>query len=128
TGRWVDMGSASWGYGAQEEADGGTRLRFEVVALFEALADHERVCKYDDRAHDQLSGLARLKPFEFAGLDAVAQDQLDAVALGPLVGGTVIPVLLDCCHHELVDAVLDDQVFLVICEDLKHQPLQALPR
>ena len=50
------------------------------------------------RPHDQLGGFARIDRLELAGLDAVAQDQLDGRAEDLLVRHDGVPALL---HREL---------------------------
>src|SRR5215475_13279030 len=68
--------------GAQQEADGVAHvvLRSALVALAQVLGDHERMAEMEHRALDHLGALARVDRLELAGLDAVAQDQLDHVA------------------------------------------------
>src|SRR5437879_2118320 len=68
------MGSTG-GYGAKEKADGGTRLGFDVVALLQALPDHERMRESNQSTHDQVRRLARINRLEFAGVNAVPQHQ-----------------------------------------------------
>src|SRR5262245_29315574 len=83
--REFHMGSTAGCDGAKQETDGGAGLGLEVVTLFQALADHERIRETHDRAHDQFGGFARLDRLEFAGLDTVPQDQLGDVSYGILV-------------------------------------------
>ena len=45
-----------------------------------------------------------------------------------LVGADRFPAVLDRGQHHLVDALLGEQIFLVIGEDFEDQPLHALGR
>ena len=60
--------------------------------------------------------------------DAVAQDQLGHIVHDLLVRPDGIPAGLDRGHHQLVDALLGGEVFLMIRQDLEDQPLHALRR
>ena len=81
-----------------------------------------------DRMIIMSRGLARVDWLELAGLDAVTQDQFGDRAHDVLVGADGVPVVLDRHQHHVVDALLGDQVFLMIGEDLEEQPLHPLGR
>src|SRR6185295_1376738 len=72
-------------YGAQQEANGGPGLGFEVLTLLHALTNEEGVGEDHDRPQDQLGSLARVHGLELFGLDTVAQDQFRHVAHDVLV-------------------------------------------
>ena len=77
-------------------------------------------------SHDQLRRRARVDRLEFAGLNPIAQDQLHDVAEGVLVCANIVPVVLDRDQHDVVDALLGEQIFLVVGQDFEDQPLEAL--
>src|SRR5260370_35466409 len=99
-----DMGSTG-SYGAKEKADGGAGLGFDVVALLQALPDHERMRESNQGTHDQLRRLARIDRLEFPGVHAVAQDQFHHPVHRLLMPPHPIPPFLDCTNHELINAV-----------------------
>src|SRR6187431_2988888 len=76
-GDLVMTGLLSGGYGAEQEADERARFGFEIVAFLKTLSEQDWMAEGDIGFHDQGGGLARVDLFEFAGVDAVAQDQLD---------------------------------------------------
>src|SRR3984893_16693113 len=119
------MGSAR-SYGAKEKADGGAGLGFDVVALLQALPDHERMRESNERAHHQLRSFARINRLELAAVNTVPQDQFDDPVHDIVVRAHRIPAVLDCGHDELVDAVLSHQVLLVVGQDLEDKPFDAL--
>ena len=42
------------------------------------------------------------------------------------MGKDLVPILLERDQHDVVDSLLGEQIFLVIGQDFKEQPLQAL--
>ena len=42
------------------------------------------------------------------------------------MGANIVPVVLDGDQYDVVDALLGEQIFLVIGEDCEDQPLNAL--
>src|SRR6478672_13196358 len=120
-----DMGSTG-SYGAKEKADGGAGLGFEVVALLQALPDHERMRESNQGTQDQLRRLARINRLELAGVNAVPQHQFDDPVHDILVRAHRIPAVLDCGHHKPVDAVLGHEVLLVVGRDLEDEPFSPL--
>ena len=43
-----------------------------------------------------------------------------------LVGANMVPVLLDRDQHDVVDALLGEQIFLVVGQNFEDQPLEPL--
>src|SRR5262245_25572814 len=99
---WVIMASVPRRDGAELEADEGAGAGFEVVAVLHPLGDQERVAVCNEGMHDNGSSLANVDFLEFAGLDAVAEDELDGGADTLLVRDDRRPVLLHGDQHHVV--------------------------
>src|SRR5262245_30527187 len=114
------------GDGLDQKADGGAGFGLDIFTILQALADKHWMGEDHDRPQDQLSRGARLDRLKFTGLDPIAQDELHDVAEGVLVGTNIVPVVLDRDQHDVVDALLGEQIFLVIAQDSKYYPLNTL--
>jgi len=110
----------------EQKADGFAGFGLEVLPILQALDDTPRMGEDHDGSQDQFRRRPWINCLEFPGLDPISQDQLDDVAQRVLVGPNVIPVVLDRDQHDIVDALLGEQIFLVVGQDLKDQPLDAL--
>ena len=110
----------------EQKADGCAGFGLEILLILQALADKHWMGKNYDGSQDQLRRCARFDRLEFAGLDPIAQNQLHDVAEGVLVRANIVPVVLDRDQHNVVDALLGEQIFLVVGQDSKNQPLDAL--
>ena len=97
-----------------QKADGLAGFGLEILPILQALADKHWMGEDHDRSQDQFRRCARVDRLEFAGLDPIAQDQLHDVAQRVLVGPNAVPVVLDRDQHDVVDALLGEQIFLVI--------------
>src|SRR5262245_46575537 len=87
------MASPAGRYGAEEEADLIASVGLEVV-LAQTFGDQHRVAVADQRLHQVDRSRTRIDLFEFAGLDAVANDHLDHAVQRLLVREDRLPVLL----------------------------------
>ena len=109
-----------------QKADGGSCSCLDILPILQALADKHRMGEDHDGSQNQLRRCARVDRLEFPGLDPIAQNQLHDVAEGVLVGANMVPVVLDRDQHDVVDALLDEQIFLMVGQDSEDQPLKAL--
>ena len=98
----------------QQKADRCAGFGLDVLAILQALADKHRMGKDHYGSQDELSRCAWVHRLEVAGLDPIAQDQLHDVAQRVLVGPNAVPVVLDRDQHNVVNALLREQIFLVI--------------
>ena len=96
----------------EQKADGCAGFGLEILPILQALADKHWMSKDYDGSQDQLRRCARVDRLEFAGLDPVAQDELHDVAERVLVGANIVPVMLDRDEHDVVDALLGQQISL----------------
>ena len=122
------MGSGAGGNGAEGEADAGFCLGLDVPLVGQALADQDGVHEGHQRPHQKLRRLGRIDLFELAGGDAVADDELDDVADDLLMRLDGIPAVLDRDQHDVIHALVREQIGLVIGEDLEDQALEARHR
>ncbi len=111
-----------------KEAHQSARFGFKIVAVLQAFGDQERMTERDIGTHDQHGGFARVDRLEFAGLDAVAQDQLDRRAHDFLVRHDGVPALLHRDHDDVINLLIFQKIFLVIGEHFEQQPLQPFAR
>src|SRR6476646_5313660 len=125
---WVSATSdlPTGGDGSEQKANGCACFGLDILPILQALADKHWMGEDHHGSQDQLSRCPRVDRLEVAGLDSVSQDQLHDVAESVLVGANMVPVVLERDQDDIVDALLCEQIFLVVGQDFEDQPLDAL--
>ena len=98
----------------EQKADGCAGFGLDILPILQALANEHWMGEDHDGSQDQLRCCARVDRLEFAGLNPIAQDQLHDVAEGVFVGTNMVPVVLDRDQHDVIYALLGEQIFLVV--------------
>ena len=102
--------------------------RFEILPVLQALARQHRMAEGHQRPHQISSRRSRAGRPARTRRASMPSRRISSTTLRMtlLVGADGVPVVLDRDQHDVVDALVGQQIFLVIGEDFEDQPLDAL--